>query len=263
MGAVVRLSTSVRDSAGVLVNPASIQVTIQLPDATTVGPFTPTNDGVGLYHYDYLTAMAGRHIARWATITPTSNDEEPFEVAPMWGEAGILSLGEAKQQLNIDATDTADDEEIQGFIRSVTAICERYVGALGRTTYTEKHRGGYMLALNRAPVLSVTSVVAIETGGVDQAVADLDVDLPTGIVQRKDSAKMCGPFRVTYLAGRTNIPPNVRQAALLLLQFMWETQRGQIGVRVGGSDADYDPRVGFTLPRRVIELLGEQAPGIA
>ena len=267
IGAAVRLTTEVRDSAGVLVAPAAIQVTIQLPDGTTAGPFTPpavVNTGMGLYHYDYVTAAAGHHIARWATVSPTSNDEEPFEVAAEWSEAGIISLAAAKKQLNIDADDHDDDEEIADFLRSVTEICERYVGALARTTHVEKHRGGYGIALNHAPVLSLTSVTAIDTGGVDQTVADLDLNGPTGIVQRKDGGRMCGPLRVTYVAGRMRIPPNVSQAAKILLQHMWETQRGQMGgVSFGGSGETWDPRFGFSIPRRAQELLGDQPPGIA
>jgi hypothetical protein len=266
-GSSVRLSIEVRNSAGTLVNPSAIALTIQLPDATTVGPFTTpavVSDGTGLYRYDYTPTQAGRHIGRWVTTTPTAADEEPFEVAAQWAEAGVLSLTEAKKQLNIDADDLSDDEEISGFIRSVTDVCERYVGALGRKTYVEKHGGGYMLALNRAPVLSLTTVEAVMTGGTDQTVADLDVDGPTGIVQRLDGRYMCGPLRVTYVAGRTDIPPNVRQAALIILQHMWETQRGAMGgVSFGGSGEVFDPRFGFSIPRRAQELLGDQPPAIA
>lgn len=262
-GAAARLSTQVRVNK-VLVSPASITLTILLPDNSSAGPFTPVNDGTGLFHYDYTSAQPGRHIARWVTTAPDGADEEPFEVAPQWAEAGVLSLREAKKQLNIDAADTDDDEEIAGFIRSITAPCERIVGSLVRRNVTEKHRGGYALALNRTPVLSLTSVIAIQTGGVGQAVADLDVDAGTGIVQRLDGGRMRGPLRVTYVAGRTEIPAHVRQAALIILQHMWETQRGQMGgVRVGGSDEVYDPRFGFSIPRRAQELLGEQPPGIA
>lgn len=262
-GAAARLSTKVRVD-GVLVNPASISLSILLPDNSTAGPFTPANDGTGLYHYDYTPAQAGRHIARWVTAGPEGADEESFDAAAQWAEAGILGLAEAKKQLNIDLADTDDDEEIQGFIRAITAPCERIVGSLVRRTVTEKHMGGYALALNRPPILSLTSVVAIKTDGVDQQVADLDVDGPTGIVQRLDGCRMCGPVRVTYIAGRTEIPPHVRQAALIIVQHMWDTQRGQMGgVRVGGADEVYDPRFGFSIPRRAQELLGDQPPGIA
>ncbi|WP_084963752.1 head-tail connector protein [Thermoactinospora rubra] len=262
-GAAARLSTEVRVN-GTLTNATTISLTILRPDGTTDGPFTPVNDGIGLYHYDYTSAQAGRHIARWTTTGPVGADEESFDVAAQWAEAGVISLVAAKKQLNIDLSDTEDDEEIQDYLRSVTEICERYVGALVRRTVVEKHAGGYALALNHAPVLSLTSVVAIESGGVDQAVADLDLDGPTGIVQRKDGGFMCGPFRVTYVPGRLEIPPHVSQAAKILLQHMWETQRGTMGgVRVGGSDEVYDPRFGFTIPRRAVELLGDQPPGIA
>jgi hypothetical protein len=264
IGAVVRLSTSVRDSARVLTTPSAIQVTVQLPDGTTAGPFTPVNDDVGLYHYDYLTAVAGRHIARWATTAPTSNDEEPFDVAAMWAEAGIFSLAAAKKQLNIDLDDTDDDEEISDFLRSVTAICERYVGALVRSTQVEEHRGGHAFVLARPPVLSLTLVTAAGSGAVDLNVSDLHLDGQAGIVRRLDGGWMNGPVQVAYVPGRTDIPPNVSQAGKIILQHMWETQRGTMGgVRTGGSDEVWDPRFSFTIPRRALELLGETYPGFA
>jgi hypothetical protein len=263
LGAVTRLSTTVADASGVLTNPAAISLTILLPDGTTSGPHAPVNDSTGIYHHDYVTAHAGRHVARWATTTPTGASEESFDVAALWSEAGIVSLDDAKAQLNIDTATTDDDEELRGFIRSVTAVCERFVGALGRTTYVETQPGGYTMALNHAPVLSVTSMVAVETSGTDQVVADLAVDATAGIVQRLDGARIRGPVRVTYVAGRGEVPPHVRQAALIILQHMWETQRGGIPARFGGQDDVFDARFTFTIPRRAQELLGVQLPGIA
>lgn len=249
----------------VLTTPASITLTILRPDGTTDGPFTPSSDGVGLFHYDYTSLQSGQHVARWVTVAPGGADEESFDVTPLWGEAGIVSLSAAKKQLNIDEDDHVDDEEIQGFIRAIAGPCERIAGSLVRRTVVEKHRGGgCALALNRPPVLSLISVVAIGTVGVDQALADLDLDGPTGIVQRLDGGRMRGPFRVTYLAGRTEVLAHVSQAGKIILQHMWETQRGQMGgVSFGGSGEVYDPRFGFSIPRRAHELLGEQTPGIA
>lgn len=261
-GATRRLSTETRDADGNLFAPGAISLTILLPDGTTAGPLTPVNDGVGLYHYDYTPTQAGRHIARWATTSPTGADEETFDVAAQWAEAGVISLAEAKAQLNITGND--DDDEIAGMVRAVTAVCERHVGALARTTYAETHSGGYRLVLNHAPVTSVASVTPILNSGVDQTVADLDVDGPTGIIRRIDGAYMCGPFHVTYTAGRAEMPANVRLAALIILQHLWETQRGQQGgVSFGGSGEVYDPRWGYAIPRRALELLGDQIPGIA
>ena len=265
VGAAVTLLTRVRDSGGAPVDPASITLTIRLPDATTVGPFTlpqVVRDSTGVYRFEYVTTTAGLHVARWVTTGPATVTEEPFEVAPEWEQAGILSLAEAKQQLNIDPEDTGDDEEIAGFIRSVTAICERHAGAILRATHVETHSGGYAIALNHTPVLSVTSVLAAVTGVPDQDVADLDVDRAAGVVRRRDGCFIPGPVRVTYEAGRASISPNIRQAALVLLQHMWETQRGTALPRFGAEET-WDPRLGFSIPRRALELLGDQPPGIA
>lgn len=262
-GAPVRVSTEIR-SAGVLVNPATITATVMRPDGTTDAPLTPINDGVGLYHVDYTPAQPGRHIARWVTTAPAGAKEETFDVAAQWSEAGVFSLKGAKKQLNIDPEDHDDDEEIEDFLRSVTAICERSAGSLGRTVQVEEHRGGYAFVLAHPPALSITSVTAAGPGVVDQQVADLHLDGQSGIVRRLDGGWMGGPYQVTYIAGRTDIPPNVSQAGKILLQHLWDTQRGQMGgVRVGGSDEVYDPRFAFSVPRRVLELLGETYPGFA
>lgn len=259
-GAARRLSTETRDGDGALFTPGSIALSILQPDGTAAGPFTPATDGVGLYHYDFTPTQGGRHIARWVTTNPAGADEETFDVAAQWAEAGVISLAEGKAQLNITGTD--DDEEIAGMVRAVTAVCERYVGALARTTYAETHNGGYRIVLDHAPVLSVTSVVAILDGGTNQSVADLDVDGPTGIIRRLDGAYMCGPLRFTYVAGRTEVLPHVRLAGLIILQHLWETQRGNVAPRFGVEEP-WDPRRGFAIPRRALELLGDQIPGIA
>lgn len=263
IGAAVRLTTEIR-SGSTLITPAGISLTILLPDGTTTAPLTPTADGVGLYHYDYTPPLAGRYVARWVTAGPAGADEEGFDVAALWGEAGIVSLTDAKDQTNIPADVTTDDEELAGFIRAVTEPIERIVGSIVRRTVTERHSGGYALALNRPPVLSLIQVAAIRPGGTAPALADLDLDGPTGIVTRLDGGYLPGPLRVTYLPGRAEVPAHVRQAALLIIQHMWETQRGQMGgVRRGGSDEVYDPRFGFSIPRRAQELLGDQPPAIA
>lgn len=262
-GAPVHLTTETSDIAGTLFNPTSISLSILQPDGSVAGPLTPANGGVGLWSYDFTPAQAGRHVARWTTTAPLGAGEESFDVTPLWGEAGIVSLDDAKGQLNINTDYHGDDEEIQGFVRSITEVCERHVGALARTERVEKHRAGRGMVLLHSPVLTLTSVVAIKTGGTDQTVGDLDLDQITGIVVRKDGGWMQGPFRVTYMAGRADTPAHVRQAALIILQHMWETQRGVSGgVRRGGSDEVYDPRFGFSIPRRAQELLGDEPPWI-
>lgn len=266
-GASARLSTSVRNEVGVLVTPASVELTILLPDGTTAGPFTPASDGTGLFHYDYVPVQSGHHIARWLTTAPGGAQESAFDVAAQWAEAGILSLAEARRQLKLDADDTSHDEDLAAYIRSVTEICERHVGAIVRTPHIEKHGGGYAIALRRRPILSVTSVVGVGYG-VTQTVGNLDLDLEAGTFERADGAFMLGPVRVTYVAGRTEVPPNVHLAALIILQHLWRTRLG--GPVPSATVQEKTPNVyggqmpsGFAVPNRAIELLGQQMGGFA
>ncbi|MFD0656623.1 hypothetical protein [Thermocatellispora tengchongensis] len=132
LGTAVRLATQVY-ADGALVTPATVSLSIRLPDGTIAGPFTGADlisGGVGVYRYDYATVQAGRHVARWITTAPSGVDEEPFDVAPMWGEAGIVSLGAAKRQLKVSPADTSNDDEISTFIRATTEIVQRHAGSV-------------------------------------------------------------------------------------------------------------------------------------
>lgn len=258
-GAAVRLTTQVR-SDGQLVTPVTIALTVRLPDGTTDGSLTPIPDAVGLYHYDYIPAQAGRHIARWTTTGPAGANEEPFDVAPMW-EAGIVSFAEAKKHLNI-ATST-DDAELAEVIRAVTPVVERHAGAVVRRNHTEEHPGGYAIALRHFPVLAVVSMAGARPGVPDQAVGELAGDMTGGVIRRADGRWIAGPVRVTYAAGRMEVSANVRLAGLIIIGHLWETQRGTVAPRLGGDDEVWDPRAGFAVPRRALELLGEQVSGIA
>nr|WP_062336187.1 hypothetical protein [Herbidospora sakaeratensis] len=258
-----RLTTKVTTASG-LVDPITIQVTVYQPDGTSAGPFTGVRDAQGLYYYDFVPSMAGRHIARWVTTAPDAADEEPFDVPPPWGEAGIISLTQAKSTLNIDLDDHQDDDEITGFIQAMTGPIERIVGATVRHTHREKVDGGHAIALNHTPVMSIVSITAIRTGVTAPALDALDVDGPTGIIERLDGGRIYGPLRIEYVAGRSVIEAYITLAANLILQHMWETQRGSQGVvRRGGQDEIWDPRFGFSIPRRAHELLGDQPPGVA
>lgn len=268
VGTLVRLRSEIRGLDNVLVNPASLSLTVLAPDGTPQGPYALPGDiqtdGTGLFHYDYPLAQAGRHIARWLATTPTAVHEELFEGIAAFASVGIFSLAEAKKHLNVDEDSHDDDEEIQGFIRSVTEVCERYVGALVRTVHTQRVEGGRGIALNHFPVLSITSITAVWPGHVPPALADLHIDETTGVIQRKDGDRICGPLIVIYVAARTAIPSHVRLAGKILLQHLWETQRGQQGgASFGGSQEPWDPRFSFAIPRRVLELLGDPVSGLA
>lgn len=258
LGAVVPLGTEVRDAAGALANAGAMALTVTLPDATTasVSPVVPTSTGV--YAYDYPSTQAGRHTVRWvATGLNAGAYTDSFDVREA-APSAILSLADAKRHLNI--TSTTHDDEIRGWVESVTAGIESLVGPVIVRTFTERHEGRRvpMLALRHTPILTLTSVVPVLTGGTAYTVGDLDVDTATGVLQRKDGGTLTGPLRVTYTAGRRIVPAAVSSAAKIILQHLWRTQQGPARPQLGVGDFDVtEPAVGFgyAIPNRALQLL--------
>ena len=254
LGDVHPLTVDLVDADGNPANATSVALTIILPDLTTVTPVV-SNPSTGRYQYDYVTTQAGLHRVRWsATGANTSSYPESFNVAEA-NPAYIISLAAAKAHLNI--TSTADDEELRGFIEAATPVVEDVVGPVVVRTYADvDSHGGPFLVLANCPVVSLTSLAAVLTSGTSYEVDDLDLDGQNGIVRRLDGGRFCGPLRITYKAGRAVVPANITQAAKEIVRHMWETQRGHSGARPGfGEEGFVQTGSGFTIPRRVMELL--------
>ncbi|MBO4272387.1 hypothetical protein [Microbispora triticiradicis] len=259
LGAVVPLSVTITNPAGQAEDATAVHLTITLPDGTaeTHGPIGSTSPGV--YDYDYATVQAGLHQVRWvATGTNASAFTDVFDVAPAAG--AIVSLADARAHLNL--TSATDDAELMEMIRAVTVVVERHAGAILRRPYTEEHRGGYAIALQHTPVVSITSTEGALPGVPVLDPADLTVDSVSGVARQSSGQWIAGPLRVTYVAGRAEVPPNVRLAALIILQHLWESQRGT-AVPAFGAEEPWNPGLGFAIPRRALELLGTPLPGIA
>lgn len=263
LGALVPLSVSLTDTAGLPADAGAMTVTITLPDGTTAS--TPvTSTPTGTYSYTYPTVQVGRHVVRWvATGANAGAFTDMFEVAPA-DPGGLVSLADAKKQLNI--VGDGDDAELMRMLRSVTGPVERIVGSIVRRSWTEAVDGGHQkITLQRFPVLSITQVV--ESGAVLASSAYM-VKLDAGVLTRVSGSY---PTRwrvgvdniaVTYEAGRVITGEDVSQAVKIILQHLWDTQRGGFNASPRDSDT-YDPRFGYSIPRRAVELLGEPIPGIA
>lgn len=271
LGDTVRLAAESRDAGGTLANATTVTLTITLPDGTTTSP-TVTNPPAqtGKYSVDYLTVQAGRHVLRWVFGTPNSAHTDALDVREAVPPL-ILSLADAKAHLNI--TSTTHDEELRGWIETTTKVIERFVGAVVRRTVTEDYDylpqfGARVLALRTTPAISLTSVVAVLTSGIDVAVADLDLDGASGIVRRLDGGRMVGPLRITYTVGLTVVPANITHAARIILQHLWRTQHPPGRPQLGGDDyavTEPIPGLGYAVPNRALELLeaNRLAPGVA
>lgn len=258
LGDTVRLAADCRDAAGTLANASTVALTITLPDGTTATPAVTNPPGqTGKYTLDYTSVQAGRHAVRWLFTTPNNAYTDSFDVREAWPPA-ILSLADAKKHLS--KTSTTDDDEIRSWVESITAGIEGLCGPVIVRTVTERHDVHRVptIALRQTPVLSLTSVVPILTGGTTYAVSDLDVDTVTGVVQRLDGGTLTGPLRVTYTAGRRIVPAAMSSAARIILQHLWRTRQGPVRPTRGGDDYSVTEPVagfGYAIPNRALQLL--------
>ena len=260
----VRLELKVYDQAGALADPDDVQVTITLPDGTTTDASSSVvTTGTGLYYLDYEPSQVGQYGVYWVTTGVNAGTlEETFSVEDLTVFPPV-SLSEVKAHLNIAADRITDDDELRGFINAATSAIEQRVGPLTRRTVTETHDGGGVVMLRTYPVITLTTVT--DNGITLTAGQYRERD---GIVTRKSGTSAVNfttgldGVSVTYEAGRTVIPADLRQAVLEQIRHMWETQRGQ---QRGRRDGDtFVAGQGYTFSNRVLQLIGPfELPSIA
>lgn len=267
LGDMYRCSYSHTSPSGGAVNAGTMTLTITLPDGTTFPAGTIAPGVTGQYLYDYQTTQAGRHVARWlGTGSNPGANVDAFDVRPA-DIPYLVSLADVKKQLHI--TSTSQDEEVRSFIEAATGVVERHLNlAVVRRSRTEEHvvRGG--MVLNWNPVVSLTSM-ALVNGTYTWNVATLHVT-PTGVVTSPLGVAPYGNLTVTYVAGMSIVPEEYGLATRIIVQHLWETQLPAAGSpRPGGlSDSLSLSRggssgIGYAIPNRALELLGEGMPGIA
>jgi hypothetical protein len=183
----------------------------------------------------------------------------------------IVTLALAKRQLNIADSDTGDDQELQLYVDAITGVVEDHLHQVveQRTVTDELELTGlWWFTLRSRPVISLTSIIALDRLATWN-VATLHVSPSSGVVRVLPPG--IGPFgrvAVTYEAGYApaDVPARFVRGALVILQHVWETQRGSMGAPVGvvgGEEAPWDPRYSFSIPRKALEWLGPPAPVVA
>lgn len=269
LGATVRLTAECRGPDGALTTAATAAVTVTLPNGSTVSPPATEDQGAaGRYWADYVTTAPGRHSVRWVWTGPAAAYTDVFDVQEA-APPGILSLADARQHLNLIST--KDDDEVRFWINATTRAVEHYTGPVIPQVFTEQHnvRGAAAIVLLRTPVLAVTAVESVLTGGVAYDVDGLSVDGDTGELFRIDGGRLSGRLRITYRAGRTVISENITAGARIILEHLWRTQRPTRGGLAGGGE-DYSvtepiPGLGYAVPNRALQLLEPDRlpPGVA
>lgn len=175
----------------------------------------------------------------------------------------IVTLAEAKAQLNIDPADDRNDDEVSSYLEALTPVIERESGQVVTlrefTDELDLYRAR-TFTLARVPVVELLSVTRLDAPGTVYEPLNLHVNPTTGKVTVLLGPTLSGLLSVVYRAGYEEPPDNFKKAALVVLQHVWELQRG-VGVAQQRAD-DMTPGQGFLVPNRAKELLGAPMPGL-
>ena len=267
LGDTYRLTNRNLSAAGDLTTATNMALTITLPDATTtvVNPVTAASTGV--YNYDYATTQAGRHTARWvATGTGAGAYVEVFDVRPA-DLPYLVSLRDVKEMLNMSLTTTTYDEELRAYIEGATKAAEDHRDeVLAKRTFTHERwlNNCTYLVLPRVPVISLTEIRNVDTD-TTYSTSGWHVDGAAGALTSITAGGISGLFKFTYLAGYSIVPGAFTLAVRMIIQHLWETQRGPAGASrfAGGLDDAALMRfrsMNIFVPPRAQELLGDRLP---
>jgi hypothetical protein len=281
LGQPVRVSTTVRDVTGALVNATTLTLLVKIANAdgtsTTTGTYAaPTLDSTGTYHQDVPAAdlaALGHYQYTW-TATGTGAGVSPpaeFDVYDPF-ETRVLALQDAKDMLNIPQAATTSDAELESFIATIETSLEGLTGGpiVNRVISAERAEfsGWYqMLQVRQRPLVSVTSITSARSGTVIDISGGLDINPAARTIRRKDGS----PFStdstvalVTYVAGwGAAVPAAVNSAARIILKNLWDTQRGATAApMMGGGETAMIPGFAFAIPSRAAQLLNGTLNGM-
>jgi hypothetical protein len=192
--------------------------------------------------------------------------------------ADILDLSNARLAIGLATADNSEDADLQAlYIPAVTPIVEDLAGPVmaqgGRVRTAD---GGSTTVLLPSAIVSIESL--LEDGVALVQGVGFVVNKATGIVYRGSSSSCGQTFHpgvanvvVTYTAGAfaapANVPGNIMLCARIVLEHLWQNDKGGYRPEFGAPDNDVvTTPSGFAVPRRAVEALGTAAwsmPGFA
>jgi hypothetical protein len=260
VGAVYRASFTVPDGTV----PA---VTVTLPDRTSVD-LEPETTGTACTA-DYLLEQEGLHKFTCTTTDPASSQSD-YATATLW--RSMIGLEEARDFIGED--DTTKDDILRQVLAAATEQAESIAGTCVIRDVVERIPGWqrYSLRLPRAPLPdeeSVTKIESVRAGGPVWTADDLLVSPDSGVVETRNfTGFWYGPWRATYVAGRTVIPQRILIAVKEIVYDMWGIHR-----TFGPDDFEPDPEetakldrimASYRIPSHARGLLEQEAqPGFA
>ena len=290
---------SITDLTGAAVNlttASSVQFvmrsqTASQPKVSAVGSIVTASTGAVSYTFTAQdTNVAGRYDAEWlVTWADSSVQRYPMrgyrsvsieEDLSTAGGSRLVSLEEVRDHLRMDPLDVTFDARLLRLIDACTVAIENVTGPILQRVYQEEtYDGGqWYISLRHRPIINVMSVVEYR-GPVPYVLTQVPTpDLgqiysytfePSGRIVRRTVGGGVTPFPpganqvfVTYTAGQLTVPPNVKEAALRLVDIHFQrSDLGGSGLFSNGTASVIDdqlptgPPVGFFMPGVVRELL--------
>ena len=188
----------------------------------------------------------------------------------------IVTLAEARAQLQILDTDVTQDVVLQAYCDAITPMIEEKANEVidqrsvtdefdlswpsGSSTFVAGFQWTWTLWLRNRPTVSLTSVTNLNNNFV-WPLSGLHLS-PNGRLRVMSGTPLSGFISVVYVAGYAVVPFNYKQAALLILQHNWESRRGVGNVQSGvmGIGEQISP-ASFSIPPKAYEWLGPPKPG--
>lgn len=249
VGDLVKLSTVLKDTSGVVNNAATMTLAVTKPDATTTSPSVTNTGSGGVYTANVTIDQAGTWTYVW-TASGAVVAVEPGQFTVRTQTVYVISMEEFKAQIR--RTDDADDPALRTYLASATRYVESRVGPVSVQTFTERHFvTGYTLIPRRRPLVSITSITPDFGTVLDSTAYTADTDLNQIVFYWGIWPTW---HTLVYKAGWAQLPENAKLAGSMVAQHLWDVQNGFAGRRP--NDDLIQTGFGFAVPRRAEELLG-------
>lgn len=264
-------------AGGVAADPTLLTLTLTLPDGTTkVGTYpaapgdtlTVARASAGVFSCAYVTVQAGRHVVRWVA-SGAGTDRAHVDAHNVAASTAVplVSLADIREQCR--AASTVADEELRWYGLVASRMAEDHTQVWRPTTITATKDGGGRFVRLPAPVRSITSVT---DSGVAVTSTGWTLDAARGWLYRGTQASQdrwaqgVANVVVVLVAGPADgiVPEGILQGVRIQVQHLWDTQRGGAATvaRQSGADFTTDPRTGFSIPNRVLEMWRSQIPAV-
>ena len=228
----------------------TVSLAVRQPDGTLLGAPTVTRQGNEAVA-TYVPTMAGRHFLSW---TSTGQAGAYTDIVDIWpaDPRFLISVDDARNALGWPAGAVTAGwlDDIRLYIAAATPVIEDIVGTIAKINFTQTIRKGWnFAALNERPVNSIISIVYPDT----TAVTGYRLNAASGLLELDQA--VTDDVVVTYSAGLTAVPQNVRLATRELVRHWWQ-QSMQASRGVASAEEVAYTNMGYAVPRRVMEMCG-------